>query len=144
MNLSTAPSAAGLTPELAAFHALCEEVLALVSGENQALSGNADYRPVEFNQARKGLIPKLESALIKLKLQRQGTRNASRSEEATKLLQAIQCLLMKVLLLDRDNQRALLRRGLVPAAHLPPAAAQQPHYVAGLYRRHLGNQGSAG
>jgi hypothetical protein len=29
-----------------------------------------------------------------------------------------------------------LRRGLVPAAHLPPVASQQPHFVANLYRRH--------
>jgi hypothetical protein len=43
---------------------------------------------------------------------------------------------MKFLQLDRENQQSLLRRGLVPPRHLPAVAAQQPHYVAGLYRRH--------
>jgi hypothetical protein len=43
---------------------------------------------------------------------------------------------MKILLLDRENQQAMLRRGLVPARHLPPPAAQRPHFVAGLYQRH--------
>jgi hypothetical protein len=45
-------------------------------------------------------------------------------------------LLMKVLLLDRDNQQALLRHGLVPARQLPSSAVQQPHCVADAYRRH--------
>jgi hypothetical protein len=45
-------------------------------------------------------------------------------------------MLMKIVLLDRDNQQALLRRGLVPPRHLPRAAGQQPHFVAGLYQRH--------
>ena len=59
------------------------------------------------------------------------------------MFQTIQSLLMKVLLLDRENQQALLRRGLVPAKHLPPVAAQQPHYVAGLYQRHSPIRGGA-
>jgi hypothetical protein len=43
---------------------------------------------------------------------------------------------MKFFILDRENQQAMLRRGLVPVRHLPPAAAQRPHFVAGLYQRH--------
>ena len=31
---------------------------------------------------------------------------------------------------------ALLRRGLVPARHVPSFASQPPHYAAKLYRRH--------
>jgi len=42
----------------------------------------------------------------------------------------------QVLLLDRENQQALLRRGLLPARHLPAAAVQRPHCVADAYRRH--------
>jgi len=38
-------------------------------------------------------------------------------------------------LLDRENQQAMLRRGLVPTRHLPAAAVQQPNYVASLYQR---------
>jgi len=48
----------------------------------------------------------------------------------------IQDLLMRVLLIDRENQQALLRRGLVPPKHLSLAAGPQPsHYVASVYRR---------
>ena len=32
---------------------------------------------------------------------------------------------------------------LVPALHLPPAEAQQPHFVSALYRRHARDLGAA-
>jgi hypothetical protein len=128
--------AAGLALDLQAFHALCGEVLALVTRESQALSDQNDYQPGEFNQRRKRLLPELESALNTLSKRRQSRRQATQSEENTKLFQTIQSLLTKVLFLDRENQQALLRRGLVPAKHLPPIAAQRPHYVTGLYRQH--------
>lgn len=132
--------AAGLTPDLRAFVALCEDVLTLVTRENQALASSKTYQPGEFHRWRKRLIPELESALTRLRKQRLARRQTgpatSHPEEIKGLFQAIQGLLMKILFLDRENQRALLRYGLVPAKHLPPVATQQPHYVAGLYRRH--------
>jgi len=129
-------SADGLTLDLRAFRALCEEVLGLVTRESQALSNQNDYHPGEFNQTRIYLLPELESALMNLRKQRQSRRQITPSEEITKLFQTIQSLLMKVLHLDRENQQALLRRGLVPPKHLPPVAAQRPHFVAGLYQQH--------
>jgi len=126
----------GLAADLQAFRALCEEVLALATRERQALSDQNDYKPGEFNLNRKRLLPELESALITLRNQRQNRRQTTQPEEVKNLFQTIQSLLMKVLLLDRENQQALLRRGLVPAKHLPPVAAQRPHYVAGLYQQH--------
>jgi len=42
---------------------------------------------------------------------------------------------MKIVLLDRENEQALLRRGLVPPTQLPSVNRQRPHFVAELYRR---------
>jgi len=56
--------------------------------------------------------------------------------EVKSLFRPYRVLLMRVLLLDRENQQALLRHGLLPARHLPATAGQQPHCVADLYRRH--------
>jgi len=135
--------AVGLTADLQAFLKLCEETLALAMCENLALTGPSDYQVQEFCQRRKDLLPGLESALFKLRSRRKlgqqtGQLGHSHSEETKTLFQVIQNLLMKVLLLDRENQQALLRRGLVPATHLPAAGGQQPHFVAGLYRRYAG------
>lgn len=128
------PEFEGLALELRSFCGLCEEVLALVTLESQALS-NQNYQPGEFNQKRKSLLPELKSALVRLGERRKSRRQAAPPEEIKTLFQTIESLLMKILLLDRENQQTLLRRGLVPSMHLPQAAAQQPHYVADLYRK---------
>jgi hypothetical protein len=131
---------AGLIFELRSYLNLCEEFLALAVRENQALCGPAQYQSFEFDQKRQSLLPELETVSKKLRQRRQLWQQASPSaraqcREAKPLFQNIQGLLMKVLSLDRENQQAMLRRGLVPARHLPAAAVQKPHYVASLYQR---------
>jgi hypothetical protein len=144
MNANTYPeSDGGMIFDLLRFCALCEEALALVSGEGRSLAGDNSYRPTEFNELRKRLLPKLESSLIMLRKRRQDARPAKHSEETLKMFQTIQGLLMKVLLLDRENQQTLLKRGLVPARYLPPVAVQRPHFVTGLYQQHAGRPGGA-
>jgi len=48
-------------------------------------------------------------------------------------------LLPRILLLDRENQQEMLRRGAIPATQLPSAASQQPNFcrqpVTGAIRR---------
>ena len=56
--------------------------------------------------------------------------------EVKNLFRDIQNLLPRLLLLDRENQQEMLRRGLLPATQLPPVASQRPNFVANLYRRH--------
>ncbi len=51
------------------------------------------------------------------------------------LLRQNQDLTMKIIVLDRENEQNLLRRGLVPARELPSVNRQRPHFVADLYRR---------
>jgi hypothetical protein len=143
MNPSlTAEFINGLVLELRNYLVLCEEMMQLATRESQALSGAADYSPAEFHQKRKTLLPDIESLLIKLRRRRLAWQQVpaserERCEEVKPLFQNIQNLLMKVLLLDRENQQAMLRRGLVPTAHLPAAAVQKPNYVAGLYQRNF-------
>ena len=121
--------------------ALCEDVMVLAVRENQALSGPSGYSSFEFYQTRKGLLPRLEESLMALRKWRHRWQQAGSAERADNpdvqaLFQSVQSLLMKVLLLDRENQQALLRHGLVPAPQLPSSAVQQPHCVADVYRRH--------
>ncbi len=141
--MNTAPAndfAAGFAVELRAFLALCENAFEVAARENRALSSGLNYFAGEFDQDRKGLLPGLETALINLRRRRevwqQRTAGSTLSEEVKTLFEAIQSLLMKILLLDRENQQAMLRRGVVPVRHLPAAQAQRPHFVAGLYRRY--------
>ncbi len=120
---------------------LCQEILDLVLRENQALRAPGDQPAGDFHQRRKNLLPRLQQSLTALRVQRvawQQFQADSRAphREITALLRSNQDLVMKIIVLDRENEQALLRRGLVPPRHLPPAQRQQPHFVANLYRRH--------
>ena len=94
----------------------------------------------EFYQARKNLLPRLDDSLNHLRQLRGRWQKLSLAERAQfsavpALLRQNQDLVMRIILLDRENEQTLLRRRLVPARHLPPAPPPKPHFVADLYRR---------
>jgi hypothetical protein len=120
--------------------ALCAEALALVETESQTLRDTAAGPAFTTYQAKKNLLPKLNQSLNQIRQhratwQRLGSIERARFPEVPALLRQNQDLIMKIIVLDRENEQALLRKGLVPARHLPAAGRQRPHYVADLYRR---------
>ena len=140
-ELSFAPD---MIADLRAYQTICDEALVLTSRENQALAGGGEYQPFEFYQLRTSLLPRLESALVQLRKWREIWLRVPSAEragcsEVKVLFQSVQSLLMKLLLLDRENQQALLKRGLVPPRHLATAAVQvqKPNFVANVYKRHV-------
>jgi hypothetical protein len=139
------PAPAGFVPDLMralrAFTVLGEETLALVTREHQALAGTGDYEPFEFYRLRKGLLIRLEPLMIGIRRWRHLWQQISPIERASCpdvkiVIQMLQDLLVKILQLDRENQQALLRRGLVPARHVTACAAPPSNFVANLYRRY--------
>jgi hypothetical protein len=126
--------------DLQDFAGICEDVLSLAKREHQALAGPAGYEHTEFFEKRKTLLQDIEAILPKFRRHRTLWQQVSQAQrdhftDLKRQFQNIQGLLMRVMLLDRENQQAMLKGGLVPTKHLPPAATQQPHYVADLYRR---------
>jgi hypothetical protein len=138
------PFAPEMIADLRAYQTLSDEALVLTTRENQALAGGGDYQSFEFYQLRTSLLPRIESALVQLRKWREIWLRVSPMEragcaEVKVLFQSVQSLLMKLLLLDRENQQALLKRGLVPPRHLAAAAVQvqKPNFVANVYKRHV-------
>ena len=138
------PFAPEMIADLRSYQTICDEALTLSTRENQALSNSGEYQSFEFYQLRRGLLPRLETALVQLRKWREIWLRVSPAEragcsEVKVLFQSVQGLLMKLLLLDRENQQALLRRGLVPPRHLAAAAVQvqPPNFVANVYKRHI-------
>jgi hypothetical protein len=120
---------------------LGEELLAIVSRENEALRAVGEFPTYEFHQQRKNLLARLDRSLNALRTHRARWLRWAPEERAgcpeiSALLRSNQEMIMKIVVRDRENEQALLRRGLVPPRHLPPVQRQQPHYVADLYRRH--------
>lgn len=122
---------------------ICTQLLRLSERENAILTGagEADLKP--FENLRKNLLPKLEQSLMRLKQHRQRWQQLTPAERAQQtevgeLLRQNQDMIMKVIVVDRENERSLLRRGMVPAQHLPPAQRQQSNFVSELYRRQSG------
>ncbi len=126
--------------DLHEFAGICEKVLSLARSEHRALSGHANYPQVKFYETRETLLADIEEMLPKFRRHRMAWEQVSQSQRElfTDLkgqFHNIQGLLMRIMLLDRENQQTMLKHGLVPAKHLPATAAQRPHFVADLYRR---------
>ena len=121
---------------------LCTEILSLVERESQALR-RVDNPPLtEFYDQRKSLLPRLVLSLDSLRnhrlnWQQLAPEERSRHGDIARLLRQNQDLTMKIIVLDRENEQHLLRRGLVPARELPSVNRQRPHFVADLYRRQV-------
>jgi hypothetical protein len=126
--------------DLKAHRALCESILALAGRENSALRAQNDGLTTESSAQRKKFLAQLTDSLDKIREHRivwMRLEPAARQgyPEIAELLRENQNLIMKILVLDRENEQALLRKGLVPLRHVPPANRQRPHFVSNLYQR---------
>jgi len=123
--------------------ALCCKTLDLAEREHRALHVEGTLRRHEFDQVRQELLPSLTQSVERLRAQRLTLQqSASRriSDACQTLLRQAQDVMMKILLLDRENEQAMLRRGLIPAPLLPSVNRLRPHVVSDCYRRSAGSQ----
>ena len=131
---------AGMAAALRQHLALAEEIRTLVERESQSLRTAENPPAPELLETRKALLARLITSLDEIKQHRADWQKLGPAERAqhpdiAPLLRANQDLIMKTIMLDRENEQTLLRRGMVPPRHLPSANRQRPHYVADLYRR---------
>ncbi|MBC8001824.1 MAG: hypothetical protein H7X97_04470 [Opitutaceae bacterium] len=129
-----------LLQDLRANLSLYQELLAVIEAEGRALRQAEDPSLFSTFSARKGLLPRLTESLGQLRKHRAQWQTLDPAErarhpEAAALLRQNQDSIMKIILLDRENEQGLLRRGLVPPRELPSVNRQRPHFVADLYRR---------
>jgi hypothetical protein len=138
---SPATPVSDLMRDLRSHVTLCEDVLSLLTRESQTLVSSAEYAPSTFAQGRKDLLERLSQSLNIIRRWREVWQTQPLDQrvgrsDAKKLFHVVQDLLVRILILDRENQQAMLRRGLLPAGEVPSAVSQKPNYVANLYRRH--------
>lgn len=126
--------------DLRAHRALCESILTLAARENSTLRSREEGLTAESSGQRKKFLAELTDSLDKIREHRIAWMRLEPAErqghpEIAELLRENQNLIMKILVLDRENEQALLRKGLVPLRHVPPANRQRPHFVSSLYQR---------
>lgn len=133
-----------LAPELAeslrGALGLYRDLLAVVERENLLLRSPDTESLFATFSSRRELAPRLKESLAQLHQHRLHWTRLSPAEragypEVATLLRQCQDLIMRILCLDRENEQALLRRGLLGPRHLPSHQQQRPHFVADLYRR---------
>jgi hypothetical protein len=120
--------------------ALCQEILQAVENEGEALRRTDQPSLFESYQLKKNLLPRLVQSLDVLRnhrvnWQRLNLEERARHPEVAALLRKNQDLTMKIIVMDRENEQVLLRRGLVPPREIPSVNQQRPHFVANLYTR---------
>ena len=125
--------------ELKQYFEVCDEINKVVRRENQALR-SADPKTVyEFQQSRKELLERLTGVQMRLGvlktswLRVPANTRAQRPDIGALIRQTLD-LIMKTIVLDRENEQLLLRHRMVPTKHIPPAGRQNPHIVAKMYK----------
>jgi len=134
-------TAAHTLADLRSHQTICRELLTLAERESMALRQDQPGALHEIYQLKRLLLPRLNESLANLRRLRASWQNFTHAERSAQpetqfLLRQVQDLIMRVILLDRENEQGLLRRGLIPAREMASAAPrQQPHFVSDLYKR---------
>ncbi|MDB6131144.1 MAG: hypothetical protein JWM04_2251 [Verrucomicrobiales bacterium] len=131
---------AELTIRLQGHLDLCQQLLTIIEKETNLLRSGEQAAVFDIYQSKKQLLPKLKESVAGLKEKRVNLQDVTVEKrnyppEVSRLMQKNQDLIMKMIVLDRENEQLLLRRGLLGPRELPSAQVQKPHFVADLYKR---------
>jgi len=131
---------AQMLADLRAHQNLSRDLLTLAEQESHALRHQEKERLREISDARRRLLPGLGQSVAAIRTHRQRWQALSPVERTAQpeigfLIRQTQDLIMRTILLDRENEQGLLRQGLIPARELSAVSPQRPHWVANLYRR---------
>ncbi|MBR90087.1 MAG: hypothetical protein CMO66_02285 [Verrucomicrobiales bacterium] len=133
------PNLEQLAGELRAHLDLCNNILATVQHEHQQLKGGDVKDLKTLFQHRNGTLEQLTVAQQKMFSHKAAWMQLTPAEreahpEIADLIRKNLDLIMKIVLLDRENEKLLLQNKLVPSSHLPPAGRQNPSLVAQRYQ----------
>jgi hypothetical protein len=118
---------------------LCGELHALLLEENRVMRTSNAPPSEELLARKREFLPRLDASLEKLKAINAAGAALTREESAA--VQEGRNRLMQVLMLDRENERLLLKASL-PAPLKAAFAPVVPGQVARAYARHAGRPGA--
>ena len=139
MTESLQPNLEQLANELRTHHDLCNSILSTVQHEHQQLNNGSVKDLKKFFMHRSGMLEQINDAQQNLFAQKSAWQQLTPEERTAQpkiagLIQKNLDLIMKIVLIDRENEKLMLQNKLVPPSHLPPAGRQNPSLVAQRYK----------
>ena len=129
-----------LKDELRAYTKVCEEIHSIVERENHLLKSNEPQGIHRHQQSRRELLERLTSTQQRISVHKSSwvrvpaSARAKHPEVGT-LIRKTMDLIMRTIVLDRENEQLLLRHQMVPPNSLPSTRRQDPRFVTQLYTR---------
>lgn len=113
--------------------ALCDDAHALILEENRILRSTGVPPPEDFLDRKRTLLPRLEDSLERLRIVRE--EGVPLGDSARRQIESAQKKLMKIFMLDRENEQLLLkatlpiaRMGAAPTIRkVPPSLARKAY-----------------
>jgi flagellar biosynthesis/type III secretory pathway chaperone len=113
--------------------ALCEQTWQLILEENRLLKTGGQPPDEEFLERKRQLLARLDTSLTALR--EQGPHARAGIPKCRTIMEKAQQIILKTLLLDRENEQLLLKCTMTPR---PAQAAPKPSatHLQKLYQRH--------
>lgn len=120
--------------------AVAQRVLVMIEQEHQILHGTGPYPAAEFQHRRETLLPDLHQAHNQLQTASAHWQKIPQSDRdqhprIKELIRQNQDLILRLVMLDRENEQAMLRRGLTPPGQVKPPSSSRPHFINHIYSR---------
>ena len=120
---------------------LCGEAYELVQEENRILNSETPREAYAHTDRRKGLLERVTGSMVRVKAHKAlwgklSPVERAKSMDVSNLIKQNMDLIMKTVMLDRENEKLILQHGMAPPNQLPSSRQNNPTAVAGIYRRH--------
>ena len=130
-----------LINELSEHLAVCEEAYGLVQEENRVLNSSTPRDAYGHADRRKELLERVTGSMVRIKAHkalwgRLSPEERARSMDVSNLIKQNMDLIMKTVMLDRENEKLMFQHGMAPPDRLPSSRQNNPTAVAGMYQRH--------
>ena len=120
---------------------ICEKAYELVQEENRVLNSPTPRNAYAHADRRKELLERVTGSMVRVKAhkvvwEKLPLSERSKSMDISNLIKQNMDLIMKTVMLDRENEKLMLQHGMAPPDRLPSSRQNNPSAVAGMYQRH--------
>ena len=120
---------------------LCGEAYELVQEENRILNSATPREAYANADRRKELLESVTGSMVRVKAhkalwEKLSPPERAKSMDVSSLIKQNMDLIMKTVMLDRENEKLMLKHGMAPPNKLPTSRQNNPTAVAGMYQRH--------